>query len=351
MPAYEAASPTYSAQSGSGSSPGAITFSGTQIPSGTGTGFLAFIFWANADDEPVIYDPAVWTFLGDTAGGAGSWGTDDQGRRNISAYFTTQDITGTSQTFTNGGGNDLGNLILGLIIRSTKTLTYWANPEVAEASDSVGGSGYSGTFNRNPGATAGDAVYYATIANTDSIASYPITLAWPGLGSIVNTGILTTSSAHGHDSRLNTSRLGSGFTGTATGVPTISSTTDFTGCSLLVRLRDTNTQPVIMDAGTDQNDVEPFTTVELDSGLSTGLSGGRTWTQQSGPTVTMTGATSTVMSFEAPGTLAGATLVFRVADDGNASNYDEVSVTVLPASRRVKIGGVMVPVKRRFTLP
>lgn len=69
------------------------------------------------------------------------------------------------------------------------------------------------------------------------------------------------------------------------------------------------------DAGADQADIEPFSTVTL-TGTGTG-----TWSQTSGTTVTLTGTNP--VTFEAPATLDGETLTF---DYGG----DTCDVTVLP---------------------
>lgn len=106
----------------------------------------------------------------------------------------------------------------------------------------------------------------------------------------------------------------------------------------------------VMNAGADQTGIEPGATVTLDSSGSTGVSAGRTWSQVSGATVSLSSTTATSPTFTAPPELTDTTLVFRVTDNATSTS-DDVSIGVLRASRRVKIGGVMTPVYRRVTLP
>ncbi len=99
-----------------------------------------------------------------------------------------------------------------------------------------------------------------------------------------------------------------------------------------------------MLAGPDQVDIEPGATVQLTSAGSTTT--GRAWTQRSGPTVALSSTTAEVVTFTAPPSLTGATMVFRVTDVATGG-FDEVSIIALPSSRRVVIGGVTTPVFRR----
>lgn len=101
-----------------------------------------------------------------------------------------------------------------------------------------------------------------------------------------------------------------------------------------------------MNAGPNQVEVEPGTLVTLDSSASTGVTSGRTWTQQSGTAVVLSSTTATMPTFIAPPTLSGGVLTFRVTDNSSGA-VDDVSVTIFPASRRIKLGGIMVPSYRR----
>ena len=103
-----------------------------------------------------------------------------------------------------------------------------------------------------------------------------------------------------------------------------------------------------MNAGPDQVVIEPYTTVTLNASASTGYTG-LAWTQTAGTAVTLSSTSSVSPTFTAPATLAGSTLTFKVTDTASGA-FDVVDVAVLPASRRVKIGGVMTPVQRRLHL-
>jgi hypothetical protein len=88
------------------------------------------------------------------------------------------------------------------------------------------------------------------------------------------------------------------------------------------------------NAGPDQSGLLPYSTVFLDGTASVVTNGVQTynWSQTSGPTVTLSGATSGTPTFTAPPTTAGATLVFSltVTDTlGSTSAADTVSIGVV----------------------
>ncbi len=104
----------------------------------------------------------------------------------------------------------------------------------------------------------------------------------------------------------------------------------------------------VVAAGPDQSGIEPGATVALTSAGSTTT--GLSWTQTSGPAAALSSASSASPTFIAPPTLAGVTLVYRATDTATGI-FDEVAIGILAASRRVKIGGVMVPTYRRAAPP
>jgi hypothetical protein len=111
--------------------------------------------------------------------------------------------------------------------------------------------------------------------------------------------------------------------------------------------------PPTADAGADQVDIEPYTTVTL-SGSDSDSDGTvvtRTWAQTAGTSVALSGASTATATFTAPGTIAGETLTFSytVEDDGGDDATDSCSVTVLPVTERAAIGGVEVPMQIRET--
>lgn len=109
-------------------------------------------------------------------------------------------------------------------------------------------------------------------------------------------------------------------------------------------LSNVNVLPVA-NAGADRS-VAPGAAVVLSGTGSSDPDGGITayhWTQVSGTTVTLTGATSSAPSFTAPTLAAGATLVFGlvVTDDrAGDSPQDTMTVTVAPTgSARIRVSG------------
>jgi hypothetical protein len=99
-----------------------------------------------------------------------------------------------------------------------------------------------------------------------------------------------------------------------------------------------------VNAGPDQVDVEPWTTVTLTGAVSGATVVSSSWTQTAGTAVTLTGSGPT-RTFTAPGTIAGDTLTFTYSatNPDGATSSDSVTVTVLPVTERSAAGGVWVP--------
>ena len=104
------------------------------------------------------------------------------------------------------------------------------------------------------------------------------------------------------------------------------------------------------NAGPDQTNLEPWSTVTLTGAASTDADGtvaSYAWRQISGTSVTLSG-TGATRTYTAPATIAGDTQVFglTVTDNlGATSTEDTVSCTVLPVTERAVIGGVEVPMR------
>lgn len=102
-------------------------------------------------------------------------------------------------------------------------------------------------------------------------------------------------------------------------------------------------------AGDPLKNLEQYATITL-SGTFTGGDPPVTheWVQISGPAVTLSATDAQTVTYTAPGTLAGASVVFgyRVSDDGSApSMQSTVQHDVLPVAERAVVGGVAVPLR------
>ncbi len=137
--------------------------------------------------------------------------------------------------------------------------------------------------------------------------------------------------------------------------PGASGTADFTyvgdlswGTAWTVSLRPgiTGNVPPSADAGSDQSDIEPFSTVTLSGSASDtdGTIASAAWTQTAGTPVTLSNPTGLTTTFEAPGTINGETLTFQLSatDDQGDTSTDTVHVTVLVATEFTYINGVLV---------
>lgn len=94
-----------------------------------------------------------------------------------------------------------------------------------------------------------------------------------------------------------------------------------------------------VSAGSDQVDVEPYSTVTLTASSS---EASVVWTQLTGTSVTLSGS-GLVRTFTAPGTLAGETLTFRASATNGSTVTDDVAVSVLQVNERVVRSGAQVP--------
>lgn len=102
------------------------------------------------------------------------------------------------------------------------------------------------------------------------------------------------------------------------------------------------------DAGPDQTGLEPFATCTLTSAASTG--GGGTiasylWRQISGPAITLSSTTAANPTFMHRGDASATPIVLglKVTNSlGTQSTEDTVSITYLPATELVAIGGIWV---------
>jgi hypothetical protein len=108
-----------------------------------------------------------------------------------------------------------------------------------------------------------------------------------------------------------------------------------------------NVSPVA-NAGADQTNKDAYSTITLDGSAtdSDGTISSLIWTQISGsPSVSLSGGGADPCTFEAPGTLAGTTLGFRLTatDNGGATHSDDMTVQIREALDRVVISGVEVP--------
>lgn len=120
------------------------------------------------------------------------------------------------------------------------------------------------------------------------------------------------------------------------------------GTGRLARLEVSAPVALLANAGNPQVDLEPWSVIALAGTESGGTSTSRAWRQVSGPTVTLTGTSTARVSYEAPGTLAGGTVVFGytvTGSNGVPSTEATVTHTVLPATERAVVGGVEVPLR------
>lgn len=107
-------------------------------------------------------------------------------------------------------------------------------------------------------------------------------------------------------------------------------------------------QPPTANAGPDQTNIEPWSTVTLDgsgSADSDGTIASYAWTQTAGTAVTLSNSAAVQPTFTAPAALRSVLFTFQlqVTDNDGATSTDSVSITVLAATDAIVAGGVLVP--------
>lgn len=182
-----------------------------------------------------------------------------------------------------------------------------------------------------------------------SLAAPAANLAWTTPATYGNALLGNTNAASGAGNvYIATFQHLQSTSGAVTGpATTIGQSRQWIGVLLALRPKTGNTAPVA-DAGADISGVMPYAQVSRVL-LASDVDGDDltiTSVQTSGsPTVTIDG--DDTLDFVAPATQSGTTLVFtETADDGQATDTDAISVTVLPHNTWVMVGGVLVPVHK-----
>lgn len=145
--------------------------------------------------------------------------------------------------------------------------------------------------------------------------------------------------------------VGSGSVGGNTATGTLSTASAAMATVVLEPGAGLNPPPTV-NAGADQVGIEPWSTVTVggtDTAQGAATVASTLWQQISGADVTgsLSSTSTSSVTFTAPPTIPGATLVLQktVTDSTGVSNSDQVQVVVLPVTERVVIGGVETPMR------
>lgn len=323
----------------------------------SGQMLIVVIGWGNQDGA-IPSAPGGWTYMSTYYGGAGSFNAEDSGQRGISFWYRRADGTenGNTYTWSSPSTNTTGRVIWGYCFRFAKTLSYWENPELTGGADNTSGGTYSALLTSNPGATTGD-IFLVAGATLIAATNPTWACSWPGVngGSTTTTSAKTGQATSGYNVRVNASYK-QVTSGTSSGAPTVTSTSDIIGPVGLIRLRDTNTapnNPPVADAGADQT-AEPFARFTLDGSASTDPDDDITdylWediTVGGTGTVVIDDPTAAVTSaYVVPTEVADEDYTFRltVTDAEAEEDTDTCVVTVYRAAESCYRSGVLVPVR------
>lgn len=182
----------------------------------------------------------------------------------------------------------------------------------------------------------------------------------PSAGWTERIDICSTSASSANGEVYAATKLLSGGGGVSQTGLTVTQDTNtlYFNATLSVEPGSANVQPTA-DAGTDQTGIEAYKTVTV-TGSDNDPDGTvvtRTWrvisTTNGAPTPTLSGSGNT-RTFKAPGAIAGTvvTLGYKVTDNlGLDSVEDTCTVTVLPVTERIVVGGVEVPLEVQVIAP
>lgn len=291
------------------------------------------------------------THVGSMFGGTGTYGTDT-GPRGLSCWTAVATATtGATDavTFTLTGSGTT-RVVSALAIRISRDVTKSLVAAFTGGIDSNAADSWAPTGFTNVGAITNDLLLGAC-AGIPSATNPTLTLVWPGATLGTQTTVRSGGIATGAGVRTNV-RSAPVSSGTSTGPPTLNSgTTGLSGVAGILRLREAASASPTANAGVDQTGIEPYSTVALEGhgSDSDGTIASYSWSHISGPSTTgaLSSTSAANPTYKAPGTIAGATDVWRltVTDNSALTGTDDVSITVLPVTERAVIAGAEVPME------
>lgn len=347
--------------------PAAFAASVATMPAGLAVKDRVLLFVMMKPDT--LDDPTVdqgFVKIGSATGGTGVVGVDT-GPCKMVAFAKDWAGTEGAVTVTPGANPGSASWVFVAVAWRPDPGKDWAFPVQANATwvgmvgdvDATAASGLTGSITLGETPQAGDALSAFGVTPSDGTATVGLTFTAAGLTGGTKTFGSRQVQGLGNDCSGMSGRW-DGFTGTATGplVPTFTfSGNNASGVVGVALLRDVQTRPIVnitsapatIEAGATQ------TATAVGTPVSPATITSYTWrvvsTNGATPTLTPAGATC---SIKAPPHLTDSTVVIGViARDSNNVDSDEstVTITLRASTRRVKIGGVMVPIYRRFKLP
>jgi hypothetical protein len=265
----------------------------------------------------------------------------------FSAQVTTALQSGDSITATWNTSRSR-NLIAAHVCSGLKTTGRDATTGTTVVSNptSSGANGTSLTATGTTGTTTdAQGLTFAAVTSTNNASSLSA-----GSGYTA-TGVNMVTAAGSTDRRLFTEYKTTVTTGTQTATATLGVSADWAvAVAHYPSVVAANVAPTA-NAGADQSNVKPYSTVTLDGSGSSDSDGTITtysWSQTGGsPTVSLSGSGAT-RTFTAPGTLSGTVLTFSLTvtdNDGANSTANTMTVTVALVPERLMVGGVWIPAK------
>lgn len=317
--------------------PAALTGTGPNGAYTRQSGDRAYIYVVNKAATITPATPSGWTSIGSVSVGTGTNGVNTGPVRITVFRFTLTSSTLTIPTITVASGS---TTVAGLLLMRPGSAGDTISEAFTSGSDTTSGTGWSVAGAANPGFTTDDycIVVNGMTANASGLETdATIALSVPGCTvDATDKGELTDSQG----SSGNHVQLVAAYfviaSGTATGVPTFSSTLILanTGGAFFLRLRATPANPVpVPDAGADVTGWlrgRQFTR----TGTATNSPTSYAWNLTSAPAGVTTGAVSATAALAYTPTASGTyTFSFNASNVGGSGVADTMTLTVLPGQR------------------
>lgn len=308
--------------------------------SGVAAGDQVLLVVVNKPETSTPDTPSGWTPPILTGTGGSGTQAADTGAVRISVFART--ATGGEASTTVPVNVPSGNGVVAVLVGLTKTATNWLLASGGVGSDTTADTTLTAAAS-NIAAASGDHLIGIVGLGTDSVNVTASSTTIPGTTIGAWTERVDIGGSAGNDRRM--AVYDAAITaGTSTGAGTVTFTlgTSAPGAVALLRLRESSNTPPVANAGSDQVAFvgDLVTLTGAGSSDPDGTITGYSWTQISGPAVTLSSTTTASPTFT-PAAVGTCVIGLIVTDNGgDTSTQDTVTISVaLPAGKYMALGG------------